>query len=115
MLLGNEIYLTSHQLDVMDLELTGSTCSKKATANDTDAKPLSRKEVNSLLNSLHSEESSLKSAQISDAAEMQSLQLALSSPPPALLPYHHTSHAASSAYDHFMQEPYRAAARSNHL
>ncbi|MBW0525281.1 hypothetical protein O181_064996 [Austropuccinia psidii MF-1] len=46
---------------------------------------------------------------------MQSLQLALSSPPPALSPYHQKLCTVSSAYDCFMQEPYRVADQSNHL
>ncbi|MBW0473637.1 hypothetical protein O181_013352 [Austropuccinia psidii MF-1] len=95
--------------------MSGSTHSKKAAANDTKAKPLSNEEVYSLLNLLQSEVSALKSAQNLDAAKMQSLWLALSSPPQALSPYHQNSHTVSSAYDCFMQEPYRGANRSNHL
>ncbi|MBW0479791.1 hypothetical protein O181_019506 [Austropuccinia psidii MF-1] len=95
--------------------MSGSTHSKKAAANDTNAKSLSNEEVYLLLNFLQSEVSALKSAQNLDTAEMQSLRLALSSPPVALSPYHQNSHTVSSAYDCFMQEPYRAADRSNHL
>ncbi|MBW0499697.1 hypothetical protein O181_039412 [Austropuccinia psidii MF-1] len=58
--------------------MSGSTRLRKATANDADAKPLSSKEVYLLLNSLRSEVSSLKSAQNSDTAEMQLLQMAFS-------------------------------------
>ncbi|MBW0499426.1 hypothetical protein O181_039141 [Austropuccinia psidii MF-1] len=46
---------------------------------------------------------------------MQSLRLALSPPPPTLSPYPQHQRAISSAYDRFMQEPYRAADHSNHL
>ncbi|MBW0519509.1 hypothetical protein O181_059224 [Austropuccinia psidii MF-1] len=46
---------------------------------------------------------------------MQSLHLALSPPPLALSPYPQNRWAVSSAYDQFMQEPYRAADQSNHL
>ncbi|MBW0563766.1 hypothetical protein O181_103481 [Austropuccinia psidii MF-1] len=91
--------------------MSGSTCSKKAAANNTEPKPLSNKEVYYLLNSLRSEVSSLKSARNSDAAEMQSLRLALSSPP-ALSSYHQQSCAVLPAYDWFIQEPYRAANRT---
>ncbi|MBW0586059.1 hypothetical protein O181_125774 [Austropuccinia psidii MF-1] len=45
---------------------------------------------------------------------MQSLRLTLSSPP-VLSPYHRQLCVAYPAYDKFMQEPYRAADRSNHL
>ncbi|MBW0526011.1 hypothetical protein O181_065726 [Austropuccinia psidii MF-1] len=89
--------------------MSGSTHLKKASKDDADAKPLSNKEVYLLLNSLQLEVSSLKLAQI------QLLHLALYSPPPALSPYHHNSHTASSAYDHFMQKLYRADNQSNHL
>ncbi|MBW0527840.1 hypothetical protein O181_067555 [Austropuccinia psidii MF-1] len=74
--------------------MSGSTCSKKAAANNTEPKPLSNEEVYSLLNSLRSEVSSLKSARNSDAAKMQSLQLALSSPP-ALSSYHQQSYISA--------------------
>ncbi|MBW0473335.1 hypothetical protein O181_013050 [Austropuccinia psidii MF-1] len=40
---------------------------------------------------------------------MQSLRMALSSLPPASSPYHSTARLSSSAYKHFMQEPYQAA------
>ncbi|MBW0498255.1 hypothetical protein O181_037970 [Austropuccinia psidii MF-1] len=94
--------------------MSGSTRSKKAANNNAKPKPLSNKEVYSMLNSLCLEVLSLKSARVSDAAEMQLLRLALSSPP-VLSPYNQQSHMAYPAYDHFMQEPYRAADRSNHL
>ncbi|MBW0536793.1 hypothetical protein O181_076508, partial [Austropuccinia psidii MF-1] len=94
--------------------MSGSTRSRKAAA-DADTKPLSHEEVYSLLNSLRSEVSSLKSARNSDAAEMQLLRLALSTPPPTLSPYPQNQRAVSSEYDRFMQEPYRAADQSNHL
>ncbi|MBW0540558.1 hypothetical protein O181_080273 [Austropuccinia psidii MF-1] len=94
--------------------MSGSTCSKKAANDDTEPKPLSNQEVYSMLNSLCSEVSSLKSARVSETAEMQPLHLALSSPP-VLSPYHQQSRVAYPAYDRFMQEPYRAADRSNHL
>ncbi|MBW0484411.1 hypothetical protein O181_024126 [Austropuccinia psidii MF-1] len=41
--------------------------------------------------------------------------MALSSPPQALSLYHQNPCMVSSAYDQFMQEPYRAANQSNHL
>ncbi|MBW0476056.1 hypothetical protein O181_015771 [Austropuccinia psidii MF-1] len=91
--------------------MSGSTRLKEAA----DAKPLSNKEMYSLLNSLRWEVLSLKSAQNCDAAKMQSLLMALSSPPPALLPYHQNHCTDSSAYDLFMQEQYRVANRSSHL
>ncbi|MBW0464354.1 hypothetical protein O181_004069 [Austropuccinia psidii MF-1] len=94
--------------------MSGSTCSKKAADNNTNAKPLSSKEVFSLLDSLRSELSSLKSAGLSDAAEIQSLRLALSPPLVALLPFQQP-HVNLLVYDCFMQEPYRAADCSNHL
>ncbi|MBW0473649.1 hypothetical protein O181_013364 [Austropuccinia psidii MF-1] len=65
-----------------------STCSKKAADDDAEPKPLSNKEVYLLLNSLKLEVLSLKSVRSSDAAEMQSLHMVLSSPPPASSPYH---------------------------
>ncbi|MBW0574318.1 hypothetical protein O181_114033 [Austropuccinia psidii MF-1] len=83
-----------------------STHPQKAADDNTDDEPLSNKEVYSLLNSLKSEVMSLKSVCTSDAAEMQSLQMALSSPPPDSSPYHLASPLNSSAYDCFMQEPY---------
>ncbi|MBW0464943.1 hypothetical protein O181_004658 [Austropuccinia psidii MF-1] len=94
--------------------MSGSTRSKKAANNDAGPKPLSNEEVYSMLNSLHSEVSSIKLERVSDAAEMQSLHLALSSPP-VLSPYHQQLRVAYPAYDLFMQEPYRASDRSNHL
>ncbi|MBW0482987.1 hypothetical protein O181_022702 [Austropuccinia psidii MF-1] len=90
--------------------MSGSTHSKKAASDNTEPKPLSNKEVHSMLNSLHSEVLSLKLARVSDAAEMQSLRLALSSPP-----HHQQLCVAYPAYDQFMKEPYRASDRSNHL
>ncbi|MBW0545395.1 hypothetical protein O181_085110 [Austropuccinia psidii MF-1] len=77
--------------------MSGSTRSRKAADDDADAKPLSHEEVYSLLNSLQSEVSSLKSARNSDAAEMQSLCLVLSPPLPALSPYPQNQWAVSSA------------------
>ncbi|MBW0482770.1 hypothetical protein O181_022485 [Austropuccinia psidii MF-1] len=95
--------------------MSGSTRSRKAANDDADAKPLSNEEVYLLLNSLRSEVSSLKSARNSDAAEIQSLRMALSPPPPALSPIPQTPQTVSSAYERFMQEPYRAADQSHHL
>ncbi|MBW0469389.1 hypothetical protein O181_009104 [Austropuccinia psidii MF-1] len=46
---------------------------------------------------------------------MQFLRMAFSPPLQALLPYSPTSWTVSSAYERFMQEPYRAADRSHHL
>ncbi|MBW0501222.1 hypothetical protein O181_040937 [Austropuccinia psidii MF-1] len=96
--------------------MSGSTHSKKATDTDDEAnaKPLSNKKVFSLLDSLQSELSSLKSACLSDAAEMQLLHLAISPPPPTISPFSQ-HHVHSSAYDCFMKEPYRAANCSGHL
>ncbi|MBW0464141.1 hypothetical protein O181_003856 [Austropuccinia psidii MF-1] len=59
-----------------------STHSKKAADDNDNAKPLSNKEVYSLLSSLKSEVLSLKLARSSDAAKVQSLCMKLSSPPP---------------------------------
>ncbi|MBW0511331.1 hypothetical protein O181_051046 [Austropuccinia psidii MF-1] len=86
-----------------------STCSKKAANNNTEPKPLSNNNMYSMLNSLKSKVMSLKSARSSDAAEMQSLWMALSSPPPALSPYASLQQNTMSVYDRFMQEPYHAA------
>ncbi|MBW0524107.1 hypothetical protein O181_063822 [Austropuccinia psidii MF-1] len=76
--------------------MSGSTRLRKDASNNADTKLLSHEEVYSLLNSLQSEVSSLKSARNSDAAEMQSLRLALSPPPPALSPYPQNQRAVSS-------------------
>ncbi|MBW0475827.1 hypothetical protein O181_015542 [Austropuccinia psidii MF-1] len=95
--------------------MSGSTRLRKAANNNADAKPLSNEEVYLLLNSLGSEVSYLKSARNSDAAEMQLLQVALSPQPPALSPYSQNPRAVSSAYDRFMQEPYRVEDQSNYL
>ncbi|MBW0484399.1 hypothetical protein O181_024114 [Austropuccinia psidii MF-1] len=95
--------------------MSGSTRLRNADDDDADAKPLLHEEVYSLLNCLRSEVSSLKSARNSDAAEMQSLCLALSPPPLALSLYPQNQRAVSSVYDQFMQELYRAADCSNHL
>ncbi|MBW0494048.1 hypothetical protein O181_033763 [Austropuccinia psidii MF-1] len=92
-----------------------STRSKKAADDDADAKPLSNEEVYSLINSLRSEVQSLKSARSSDAAEVQSLRLQLSSPPPPGPNLPSFPRVNMSAYDRFMQEPYRAADRFNKL
>ncbi|MBW0495860.1 hypothetical protein O181_035575 [Austropuccinia psidii MF-1] len=86
-----------------------STCSRKAANDNAKPKPLSSKEVYSLLNSLRSEVSSLKAARISDTAKMQLLQLALSFPP------HYLPLLSASMYNRFIQEPYWAADRSSHL
>ncbi|MBW0461136.1 hypothetical protein O181_000851 [Austropuccinia psidii MF-1] len=94
--------------------MSGSTHLKKAANNKSDAKPLSNKEVFSLLNSLQSELSSLKSSWLTNAAKMQSLHLELSPPPPTLSPLQQL-HVNSLAYNRFMQEPYRAANWLNHL
>ncbi|MBW0517473.1 hypothetical protein O181_057188 [Austropuccinia psidii MF-1] len=69
--------------------MSGSTLSKKAADADNNAntKPLSNEEVFSLLDSLRSELSSLKSARLSDDAEMQLLHLAISPPPLAISPF----------------------------
>ncbi|MBW0578529.1 hypothetical protein O181_118244 [Austropuccinia psidii MF-1] len=88
--------------------MSGSTRSKKAAANDTDTKPLSNKEVFSLLNSLHLELSSPKSAWLSNATKMQSFHLALSPPPLTLSPLQQP-HVNHSVNDRFMQEPYTEA------
>ncbi|MBW0478108.1 hypothetical protein O181_017823 [Austropuccinia psidii MF-1] len=92
-----------------------STRSRKAADDDADAKPLSNEEMCMLLNSLKSEVQSLKTARSSDAAEMNSLQMALSSPPPPTSSFHHTLRPTSLAYERFMQEPYRAADRFDRL
>ncbi|MBW0488317.1 hypothetical protein O181_028032 [Austropuccinia psidii MF-1] len=88
-----------------------STHARKAAK----AKPLSNEEVSSLLNLLKLEVLSLRSACTSDTAEMQSLQMTLSLPPPTISSSQHTSHSNSSAYNRFMQEPYRAADCFNQL
>ncbi|MBW0537099.1 hypothetical protein O181_076814 [Austropuccinia psidii MF-1] len=80
-----------------------STRVKKAADDDTEPKPLSNDDIYSMLNSLKNKMITLKSAGSSDAAEIQLLQMALSSPW-APMPCH-----TASAYDRFMQEPYRAA------
>ncbi|MBW0462534.1 hypothetical protein O181_002249 [Austropuccinia psidii MF-1] len=81
----------------------------KAADDNANAKPLSNKEVYSLLNSLRSEVQSLKLACSSDAAEVQSLHMQLLSPPPPGASFQPLSHVSTSAYNCFMQEPYRAA------
>ncbi|MBW0475029.1 hypothetical protein O181_014744 [Austropuccinia psidii MF-1] len=86
-----------------------STRLKKAADNNADNKPLSNKEVYSLLNSLKLEVMSLKSACTFDATKMQSLRMVLSSPLPAPSPYHSTVRLTSSTYERFMQEPYQEA------
>ncbi|MBW0508783.1 hypothetical protein O181_048498 [Austropuccinia psidii MF-1] len=90
-----------------------STRSKKATDDDAEAKPLLNEEVCELLNSLKSEVQSLKTARKSDAAKMQSLRMALSSPPPPISSFSPAPRSTFSAYERFMQEPYRAADRFN--
>ncbi|MBW0527618.1 hypothetical protein O181_067333 [Austropuccinia psidii MF-1] len=91
-----------------------STHGKKATDNDTNAKPLSNEEVYSILNYLKLEVLSLKLACSSDEAEMQSLQMALSSPPPPLSSFQ-TPCSNLSAYYQFIQEPYCVADRFGQL
>ncbi|MBW0492026.1 hypothetical protein O181_031741 [Austropuccinia psidii MF-1] len=86
-----------------------STHSKKAADNDADAKPLSNKEVYSLINSLRSKVQSLKLACSSDADEVQSLCMQLSSPPPPGGSFQPLLCISTSAYDCFMQEPHHAA------
>ncbi|MBW0464057.1 hypothetical protein O181_003772 [Austropuccinia psidii MF-1] len=64
--------------------MSSSTCAKKAAADDdAEPKPLSSEEVFSLINSLQSEVSSLKSAQNADIVEIQSLCMVISPPPVA--------------------------------
>ncbi|MBW0516084.1 hypothetical protein O181_055799 [Austropuccinia psidii MF-1] len=86
-----------------------STLSKKAADSNSNAKPLSNKEVYSLFNLLKSEVLSLKLARSSDAAKVQSLQMQLSSPPPPGASFQPLLRISTSAYDCFMQEPYHAA------
>ncbi|MBW0534104.1 hypothetical protein O181_073819 [Austropuccinia psidii MF-1] len=86
-----------------------STPSKKAADDNTDAKPLSNEEVYSLINSLRYEVQSLESAHSLDAAEVQSLHMQLSSPPPPGASFQPLSCVSTSAYNRFMQEPYHAA------
>ncbi|MBW0464103.1 hypothetical protein O181_003818 [Austropuccinia psidii MF-1] len=88
-----------------------STHSKKAADDDADTNHLSNEEMCVLLNSLKSEVQSLKTACSSDAAKMQSLRMALSSPPPPVSSFQTPSRSNSLAYERFMQEPYRAADR----
>ncbi|MBW0557528.1 hypothetical protein O181_097243 [Austropuccinia psidii MF-1] len=79
-----------------------STHARKAAADATITKPLSNKEVPTLLNLL-------KSARTSGAEEMQSLWMALLSLPPPISSLQHTLRLNSAAYNHFMPEPYGAA------
>ncbi|MBW0577424.1 hypothetical protein O181_117139 [Austropuccinia psidii MF-1] len=89
--------------------MSASTCAKKAANDDAESKPLSKDDMYSMLNSLKNEVMLLKSVRSSDAAEIQSLRVALSSPPPASSPWAPLWWHTTSAYDCFMQEPYRAA------
>ncbi|MBW0554737.1 hypothetical protein O181_094452 [Austropuccinia psidii MF-1] len=86
-----------------------STLSKKAADNDANAKPLSNKEVYSLLNSLRLEVLSFKSARSADAAKVQSLRMQISSSPLPSAPLQQLLHINTLAYKRFMQEPYCAA------
>ncbi|MBW0548966.1 hypothetical protein O181_088681 [Austropuccinia psidii MF-1] len=76
------------------------THSKKSEDNDAAAKPLSNKEVYSMLDSLKSEVLSLKSACSSDAAEIHFLRMALLSPLFPAPSFQHISQSITSAYDH---------------
>ncbi|MBW0462496.1 hypothetical protein O181_002211 [Austropuccinia psidii MF-1] len=89
--------------------MSASTRAKKAANDDAEPKPLSNDNMYSMLYSLKNEVISLKSARSSDASEIQSLQMALSSPQPAPSPWALLPRHTTSAYDCFMQEPYRAA------
>ncbi|MBW0509160.1 hypothetical protein O181_048875 [Austropuccinia psidii MF-1] len=89
-----------------------STHSKKASDDDADMKPLSNKEVYSIFKLLKSEVLSLKSACSSDTAEVQSLHMQLLSPPLPGASFQPLSRISTSAYNRFMQEPYRA---TNHF
>ncbi|MBW0535295.1 hypothetical protein O181_075010 [Austropuccinia psidii MF-1] len=60
--------------------MSASTHSKKATANNAEPKPLLNNDMYSMLNSLRAKVMSLKSAHNSNAAKMQSLGMAISSP-----------------------------------
>ncbi|MBW0479627.1 hypothetical protein O181_019342 [Austropuccinia psidii MF-1] len=82
--------------------MSASTRAKKAADDDAEPKPLSNNDMYLMLNSLKNKVMTLKSARSSDAAEIQSLQMALSSPW-APIPQH-----TMAAYDCFMQEPYHA-------
>ncbi|MBW0499661.1 hypothetical protein O181_039376 [Austropuccinia psidii MF-1] len=83
--------------------MSASTRAKKAAYDNAEPKPLSNNNMYLMLNSLKNKVMSLKSAHSSKPAEIQSLLMALPSPW-APLPRHTTS-----AYNRFMQEPYRAA------
>ncbi|MBW0574744.1 hypothetical protein O181_114459, partial [Austropuccinia psidii MF-1] len=63
--------------------MSASTRSKKAANDDAKPKPLSNDDMYSMLNFLRAEVMSLKSARSSNAAKMQSLWMAIYSPPPA--------------------------------
>ncbi|MBW0473193.1 hypothetical protein O181_012908 [Austropuccinia psidii MF-1] len=89
--------------------MSDSTCAKKAADDDAEPKPLSNNDMYSMLNSLKNKVMKSKSARSSDAAKIQSLQMALSSPPPASFPWAPMPQHTVSAYDCFMQEPYRTA------
>ncbi|MBW0478001.1 hypothetical protein O181_017716 [Austropuccinia psidii MF-1] len=65
----------------------------------------------SMLNSLKNKVMPLKSARSCDTSEIQSLQMALSSPLPAPSPWPPLPRHTTCAYNCFMQEPYRAADR----
>ncbi|MBW0492653.1 hypothetical protein O181_032368 [Austropuccinia psidii MF-1] len=62
-----------------------STHAKKAANDDAEPKPSSNDDMYSMLNTLKNEVMSLKSAFSSDAAEIQFLRMALSSPCQPLL------------------------------
>ncbi|MBW0518016.1 hypothetical protein O181_057731 [Austropuccinia psidii MF-1] len=91
--------------------MPASTHAKKAADDDAEPKPLSKNNMYLMFNSLKNEVILLKSACISNAAEIQSLQMALSSPLPAPSPWAPLLCHTTSAYNCFMQELYRTANR----
>ncbi|MBW0494722.1 hypothetical protein O181_034437 [Austropuccinia psidii MF-1] len=88
--------------------MSASTHLKKAAADDPKQKLLSNNDIYSMLNLLRAKAMSLKLAGNSNSAEMQSLCMAISSPPPASSPYTPLQRHMTFAYNQFMQEPYRA-------
>ncbi|MBW0465819.1 hypothetical protein O181_005534 [Austropuccinia psidii MF-1] len=86
-----------------------STRAKKAADDNAEPKPSSNDDMYSMLTAFKAKVMSLESACSSDAAEIQSLQMALSSPPPAPSSWAALPHYTTSAYNRFMQEPYCAA------
>ncbi|MBW0554244.1 hypothetical protein O181_093959 [Austropuccinia psidii MF-1] len=88
-----------------------STHAKKAADNDAEPKPSSNDNMYSMLTALKTKVMSLKSARSSDATEIQSLQMALSSAPLAPSSWAALPRHTTSAYNCFMKEPYRAANR----